>query len=126
MVLPVDLMMGGMVKGLPYGRDPQAGLLPRPQAPSLLILILGVRDVTHTIMKFLCCSVSGDKIPQVKQLDGFANYRTSFHDSARSQEVEQNVWIPKRTSCPTPPRPFRTRDGQGGLGARHFLPEQLS
>lgn len=44
-----------------------------------------------------------DKTPQVKQLDGFANYRTSFHDSARHQEARQNVWIPRRTSCPTPP-----------------------
>ena len=105
---PWSLWWGGDGRRDPpcAGDPPQLGACPVPRLHLCLILILGgVRETWHLPVSEIpvLLNFGRDKTPQVKQLDGFANYRTSFHDSARHQEVQQNVWIPKRTSCPTPP-----------------------
>ena len=86
----------GQVEGPTAGSATRCSWVPAPSTRLHLCLILilgGGGEMYHL-------SVSGipvllnfrrDKIPQEKQLEGFANYRTSFHDSARHQEVEQRI-----------------------------------
>lgn len=110
------------VEGPTAGRATHSTWAPAPFTRLHLCLILilgGGGEMRHLPVSGIpvLLSFRRDKTPQEKQLEGFANYRTSFHDSARHQEVEQHVCY---SQADFTPRLIRMRDGRGEHGQDSF------
>ena len=78
-------------------------------------------------LKFLCCSISGEiKYHKRSSWKGLRIIELPFMIQPDARKWSNTCGFPSWLHASTHPRPFRMRDGQGGLEGKMLLPESLS